>query len=153
MSAHWQLLVVSLFIYGGLCGPTGSYKVIGNRVMYDDGSGSLTHITFNGIGMTCTEYMMKPGMDDKNPYPGFWAYTSCFGGPSSSGGAIKLNNEAENLLTYLVTNYIQKPNTTKIAYKTPFNELAAYNLTDIPTHRPIIRIPMTGSCYLYDEDV
>ena len=97
--------------------------------------------------------MMKPGMDDKNPYPGYWAYTSCFGGPSSSGGTIKLNNEPQNIADYLTNKFVQKPSTTKVKYDSPFDQIDAYNLDDIPMHRPIIRMPMTGSCYLYDDDV
>ena len=54
---------------------------------------------------------------------------------------------------YLLNNYVQKPSITKIAYQAPFNEIDGYNVTDNPMHRPIIRIPMTGSCYLYDEEV
>jgi len=140
-------------IYTISAGPTGSYKTVGNKVMFDDGSGSLQHVAFNGIGLTCTEYMMKPGMDDKNAYPGYWAFTSCFGGPSSSGGPIQLNKEPQNVADYLLNNYVQKPSTTKVVYETPFDQIAGYNVTDIPMHRPIVRMPMTGSCYLYDEDV
>ena len=37
-----------------------SFNVVGNQVFYGD-----TLVTFNGIGLTCTEYMLKPNMDSQ----------------------------------------------------------------------------------------
>eukprot|EP01084_Bolivina_argentea_P148926 260266_1 len=125
---------------------SGSFQTIGNKIYYDS-----NWITFNGIGLTCTEYMMKPNIDSKNPYKGWWAYNSCFGGPSSAKGPIELNKEPQNVLNYLSgSNFIRNPNINKIKFESPFNQVID---TDSPQHFPIIRIPMAGSCYLYDEDV
>ena len=56
---HQLLLTILISIYQISAAPTGSYEVVGNRVMYNDGSGSLTHVTFNGIGTTCyVEYRL-----------------------------------------------------------------------------------------------
>eukprot|EP01084_Bolivina_argentea_P148927 260268_1 len=122
------------------------FTTVGNKIFYNG-----KWITFNGIGLTCTEYMMKPEMDSLNPYPGYWAYNSCFGGPSSQGGPIKLNKEPQNVLNYLTgSNFVRTPNTKKVAFKSPYDQVIT---SDIPEHHPIIRIPMTASCYLYDKDV
>eukprot|EP01084_Bolivina_argentea_P177489 306915_1 len=110
-------------------------------------------ITFNGIGLTCTEYMMKPGIDDleNRSYPGNFAYQNCFGGPTSKDGPIKLNEEPLNILNMLTgSNFKTNPIITKISYTSPYNQVI--EITDSPQHHPIIRIPTSGSSYLYDED-
>ena len=95
---------------------------------------------------------MKPEMDSLNPYPGYWAYTSCFGGPTSNGGPIQLNKQPQNVLNYLTgDNFTRSPQTKKVAFKSPFNQVI--DITESPDHFPIVRIPITASCYLYDQDV
>jgi len=121
-----------------------SFNVIGNQVFYGD-----TLVTFNGIGLTCTEYMLKPNMDSQSPYPGYWAYNSCFGGPTSAGGPITLNSEVGNILKYLGSTYVRKPTINKVKFNGSFAQVI--NMST-PEHFPIVRIPMSGSCYLYDED-
>ena len=93
---------------------------------------------------------MKPEMDSRNPYPGYWAYNFCFGGPSSQNGPIALNKEPQNVLNYLTgSKFIRSPNTKKVSLKSQYDQVID---TDVPAHFPIVRMPMTASCYLYDVD-
>ena len=126
---------------------TGFY-IKDDKVFDDDGN----WIVFRGIGLTCTEYMMKPGIDDGSPYPGYWAYNSCFGGVSSSDGTLSLNKEPSNVLNYLSgDNFSLTPKITKIKFDEPYSQVI--DSSSSPNFHPIIRIPITGSCYLYDNEV
>ena len=96
--------------------------------------------------------MMKPGIDnlDNRTYPGNFSYQNCFGGPTSKDGPIKLNEEPSNVLQLLTgDNFNTNPTITKATFKPPYNEVVDGNS---PHHHPIIRIPTSGSSYLYDED-
>ena len=95
---------------------------------------------------------MKPGIDnlENRTYPGNFSYTNCFAGPTSSGGPIKLNEEPLNILKLLTgDNFKTSPSITKISMESPYSEVID---NDTPQHHPIIRIPTSGSSYLYDED-
>mmetsp|Transcript_81926 Transcript_81926/g.265523 ORF Transcript_81926/g.265523 Transcript_81926/m.265523 type:complete len:781 (+) Transcript_81926:16-2358(+) len=112
-------------------------------------------IRFKGIGVTCTEYMLKMGMDtpSKGEYPGHWAYNYCFAGPASDGGRVELNEEPANMLRYLLPDsrggsFLTRPQVTKVQFKKPYSEVVP---PDVPEVRPITRIPMTGSLYLYES--
>ena len=62
--------------------------------------------------------MMQPNMDSLNPYNGYWAYNSCFGGQSSDGGPVQLNNEPQNVLNYLTgSNFNTNPTIHLIRYQ------------------------------------
>ena len=117
------------------------FSISGNKVYYKQ-----DWIVFNGIGLTCTQYMQKPG------FAWNWSYLDCFGGMigSPNGGQIQLNQEPNNVLRFLSgDNFEMKPNITKITFKPPFDQVLDDN---IPQHYPIIRLPIAGSTYLYDQD-
>ena len=91
-------------------------------VVFDchDCNKNTNQVIFRGIGLTCTEYMMKPHMDDRS-YPGSWAYHYCFGGPPSNGTASVLNKEPQNVLKYLQPDtqggsYPTQPQISKVKF-------------------------------------
>eukprot|EP00727_Mastigamoeba_balamuthi_P010226 m51a1_g5826 hypothetical protein (702) ;mRNA; f:243951-247769 len=111
-------------------------------------------VVLKGIGFTCTEYMMKPGMDDKEAYKGFWARNYCFGGPTSAGGPVELNAEVDNVLKYLKPDtkggsFVTSPAVKKVDLGTAYNQAVEFAA---PQYQPAVRVPMAGSSYLYDED-
>ena len=126
---------------------SNGFSVKGNKAYDPDGN----WVTFRGIGLTCTEYMMKPDMDNRNPYPGYWAYNNCFGGPASNGATPTINKEPANVLNYLTgDNFQRTPKITKVEFDSPFDQVID---DETPQFHPIIRVPITGSCYLYDSEV
>ena len=61
-----------------------------------------------------------------------------------------MNNETQNVLRYLSDDFVRAPKIKKVAFKSPYDQVI--EAKDAPNHFPIVRLPMTASCYLYDED-
>eukprot|EP01121_Diplochlamys_sp_Union-15-3_P007755 TRINITY_DN1999_c0_g1_i1.p1 TRINITY_DN1999_c0_g1~~TRINITY_DN1999_c0_g1_i1.p1 ORF type:complete len:541 (+),score=94.32 TRINITY_DN1999_c0_g1_i1:32-1624(+) len=143
-----RLAVVVFLLFVLVPFSVSEFTVTGNKVFYNG-----EWVRFKGIGLTCTEYMLKPGMDNPGTggYYGQWAYQSCFGGPSSSGGSVSLNSEIKNVLQYLTPGTHFKPNPTviKVNFSSPYDQVIDYGYSKV---MPIVRVPMAGSCYLYDID-
>lgn len=147
-----RMAIRVLILLGVLARADAQLSVRGSNVY--DGN---TRIKFKGLGMSCTEYMLKKGMDEptKGEYPGHWAYNYCFAGPASnSSRVVSLNQEPGNMLRYLLPdtlggNFQTRPKVTKVPFENPYSEVV--NL-DALEARPITRIPMTGSLYLYETN-
>jgi hypothetical protein len=136
-----------VFLIISLSEVAAQFSVQGNKIFYNG-----SWVKFKGIGLTCTEYMMKPGMDDsgKGEWPGHWAYNYCFGGPPSAGATPVLNNEVPNVLKFLTgSQFATKPSVAKVALGSPYDQIMD---NGSPSVMPIARIPLCGSCYLYDDD-
>ena len=99
-----RLLLLAL-CYGVEAAPgRGPFTVRGAQVFDADG----TPVVFRGIGLSCTEYMARPGFPDPAPppsdsrhpfppaalesYPGSFAW-SCFGGRPAANASLQLNDE------------------------------------------------------------
>ena len=143
----------------------GPFRIDG-AVIYDS---TMTPVVFRGVGLSCTEYMARPGFPDPPPspesrhewppsveiesWPGSFAW-SCFGGRPDANSSLQLNNETMNVMNYLLPdtaggNFITEPKVNKVAWSPPYDEVL--NLTS-PRVIPIVRIPLTSGTWLYDID-
>eukprot|EP01124_Arcella_intermedia_P029203 TRINITY_DN6109_c0_g1_i1.p1 TRINITY_DN6109_c0_g1~~TRINITY_DN6109_c0_g1_i1.p1 ORF type:complete len:526 (+),score=81.68 TRINITY_DN6109_c0_g1_i1:13-1590(+) len=143
MVSLWSVLLLCL------CHCQGQlFTIKDNEVLFNG-----DWIKFKGIGLTCTEYMLKPGMDDlSKSYLGSWAWNYCFGGPPAKDEPPQLNDEINNILPYLIPDGMEfkvDPQVKKVPFPIPYSEVIS---SKTPKSRPIVRIPMTGSSYLYDID-
>lgn len=126
---------------------TGNFfTVVGNKIY----NAQNESVLFKGIGFTCTEYMMRPIFG-----PDFW-WENCFVGPPPPhyNTSMVLTNETQFVLNYLLPDYMGGNFPTslpiqKIPFDTPFNQVIDMST---PRQLPIIRIPVTASSYMYDED-
>ena len=129
-----------------LSSATNFFQVVGNKI-YNTNNES---VIFKGIGFTCTEYMQRTIFG-----PDFW-WESCFVGPPPPhyNTTMVLTNETQFVLNYLLPdtlggNFPTSLPIQKVTFDAPFNEVIDMSS---PKHHPIVRIPVTASSYLYDED-
>jgi len=143
----------------------GPFTVRGAQVFDSDGSA----VVFRGIGLSCTEYMARPGFPDPAPppsdsrhpfppatlesYPGSFAW-SCFGGRPAANASLQLNAEPANVMKYLLPDtaggaFITQPIVKKVAWPAPYDEVLS---PASPRVVPIVRIPVTSGTWMYDLD-
>jgi hypothetical protein len=167
----FYLLTLSTFLSSGVCVQAngipgrGPFRIDG-AVIYDS---TNTPVVFRGIGLSCTEYMARPGFPDPPPspesrhewppsvevedWPGSFAW-SCFGGRPSANSSLQLNNETLNVMKYLLPDtaggsFITEPKVNKVAWLPPYDEVLTLSS---PRVIPIVRIPLTSGTWLYDID-
>jgi hypothetical protein len=142
----------------------GPFRVEG-AVVYDS---TDTPVVFRGIGLSCTEYMARPGFPDPPPadetrhptppipvesWPGSFAW-QCFGGRPAANASLQLNAEPALIMQYLLPDtaggkFITQPKVTKVAWPAPYDEVLS---PASPRVVPIVRIPLTSGTWLYDLD-
>ena len=139
--ASQQLYLIASLLSLSIDSNAQSFTIKGNKVYKDD-----DWIVFNGIGLSCTEYGQANGRAPT------WFYQQCFGGPiDQNNGNIQLNQEPYNIINIFKTKFNTNPQINKVKYSIDyFNEVV--DLTESPKHHPIVRMPTTGSSYLYDEE-
>lgn len=109
--------------------------------------------------MQCTEYMTRPlypleGGAPSKDWPGKFGWENCFVGSPGANESIQLNAEPSYVLNYLKPDYLggnfmTQPTIQKVQFDSPWNEVVS---SDSPHVVPIVRIPVTSSSYMYDEE-
>ena len=143
----------------------GPFRVEGAQVF--DSSGA--QVVFRGIGLSCTEYMARPGFPSPplpaesrhtmppaapESWPGSFAW-QCFGGRPAAGAPLQLNAEPANVMRYLLPDeaggaFVTRPRVAKAAWPAPYDEVV--DAAAAPRVVPTVRIPLTAGTYLYDLD-
>lgn len=142
----------------------GPFRVV-NATVFDS---TGTPVVFRGIGLSCTEYMARPGFPEPPPddesrhpvpplgvegWPGSFAW-QCFGGRPAANASLQLNDEPANVMKYLLPDtaggpFVTQPRVNKVAWPAPYNEVVD---AASPRVIPIVRIPLTAGTWLYDLD-
>ena len=130
---------------------TGPFTTKGSKV-YDVNN---NWIVFKGIGLSCTEYCARPNMPvplgQVESWPGEYCYNGCFGGAPAENATLELNVEVVNVAKYLKEPYFStSPVVNKVKWGTPYDEVLSQGS---PHAVPIVRIPITSSMYMFDEEV
>eukprot|EP01084_Bolivina_argentea_P161867 281715_1 len=125
-----------------LCTAADQFSAVGNKVMKNG-----DWVVFNGISLECTEYFLRTNLGP------LWGMQHCFGGPSHEGAnniwELSLNQEPANVINMLTTNFKTSNTIKKVTFNSPYNSVID---TSTPKRHPLIRLPTTGSTYLYDAD-
>ena len=161
-----RLLAAALFACAAAAAAPGRgpFRVEGATIF----DSTNTPVVFRGVGLSCTEYMARPGFPDPPPadetrhptpplgvesWPGSFAW-QCFGGRPAANSTLQLNAEPALVMKYLLPDtaggaFITQPRVAKVAWPAPYDEVLSLAS---PRVVPIVRIPLTSGTWLYDLD-